>query len=187
MKLGDGFFLLFLHSNFFKSWRNQYSDFVFYFKINGGFKSIYTSPYVHLSFVFGVIIWKISNSEVNIEQIGISILPSILGFSVAAITLIFAVSSTEIFLFLTKEGQDDLYFMQLIASILHYIVVQTITLIVCIVGYDHKSWYFNLLASILLMYCFLMPYVVGNHLFGLAKIFNLYYGKIKNNKNRDEK
>src|ERR1700730_17504153 len=66
----------------FRPWINQTKEISNYLNIYGGLWAIFTSPYTHVAIIFGCIAKLLACPSAGFGQIGISILPNLLGFTI---------------------------------------------------------------------------------------------------------
>lgn len=99
-----------------------------YFKVYGGWKSIFTSPY----FYGGVAATVIGLSFFQKAQwwdTVLSVVPGMIGFSIAAVAIFFSLSGSELREILAgEEDGESSAFMDFMAMFTHFIVVQVVAL-----------------------------------------------------------
>ena len=157
---------------FFKPWRNQVGEIRRYWALYGGWRGFLSSPPVHLSIVFGVVLFFRASKKFDISSAAISIVPSLVGFTVGAFAIILAFSSSKLFVTLTEEGSETSLFMKTVANFVHFIVVQVAALLMSVINAAHPFALTKCTSSILLVYAVLTTWSTGIMLFQMATVFN---------------
>jgi hypothetical protein len=106
------------------------------------------------------------------SKMGLSLIPSMLGFTIGAMAIVISVASTSIFRHMAEEGEPSSYFMKLVANFFHYIVLQVLALLSCIVAERTCFAAVDALATVMTIYSMVQALAIGAMLFGMAKIFN---------------
>lgn len=161
-------------SDFFRAWRNQCSEILSYSRIFGGLYGLVSSPFLHCAIVLGVLCKVIGAPDPGFGQVGIAILPNLLGFTIGGMAIVLSVAGHKIFISLAEEGDPRSFFIKLIVAVLHYIIVQVSTLIFCVVDYNKPNGVVDLLVAIMLMYCLCLAVSIGIQLFQMARIYNAH-------------
>lgn len=161
-------------SDFFRPWRNQIGEFRAYFAVYRSGRGIFSSPYLHLSIILGIAIRLIGVPQNGYGQIIIGILPNLLGFTIGGMAIVLSVAGHKIFRTLAEEGQPDSFFIKLIASVLHYVVTQVVTLSLGVMFFEKQQIIIDLILITSLSYCLLLASSIGIQLFQMAKIYNSY-------------
>ena len=109
--------------------------FLRYWTAYGGIRALLTSPYLHFALFLTVITvgyWRQSPWW----ELSIAILPSLLGFTLAAFTFLLSLSGSMFvrYLFAVKSPEGIVAFSQLSATMVHFILVQLAGLIVAVVS-----------------------------------------------------
>jgi hypothetical protein len=163
----------FRRSIFFKPWRNQAKAFRQYFAIYGGWRALFSSPYLHASIVIGLLLDWLTNPAPDFGAAGINILPNVLGFTIGGMAIVLAVGSSKIFVRLAEHGEPKSFFMRLISNFLHYILLQVVTLLFCLSSSGPKlTPNINTICSVLLTYSLLSVLSIGVGLFQMGQIHN---------------
>jgi len=102
----------------------------------------------------------------------IGIIPNLLGFSIGALAIVLATSSSELFHRLAENGRKDSFFIVLTANLTHFIVVQVVTLISAIVVKFSELPHSDFVLMFLLIYAVLVAMAGGVQLFLTADLYN---------------
>lgn len=156
-----------------RPWRNQYGAISDYFKIYGGIKSLCTSPYPQASIIIGVFLVLFANEKFDASSLTISIIPNLLGFTVGALAITIASSSSEIFILLTEGGDDNSLFMKTMSNFVHFILIQVVVVLLAVLNNAISFRIFIYLNAIMLVYAILTALSTAIQLFQMAKLFNL--------------
>lgn len=153
----------------FPPWINRY------WKLYGGWRALLRSPYIYLAAIFAVALfpfWK-PCAEPTWADMSISILPSLMGFSIAGMAIMLAFSHPQSLQAITQKGKDDSYFLKMGANLCHFLVVQVFALLLAILA---KAWGGGGLLSFLgvfaLSYAILLALAAAGQLFNTARIMN---------------
>jgi hypothetical protein len=139
------------------------------------------SVYVQISILIGLA--TSLGLGIRIGEIGASVLPNVLGFTIGAMAIVLSLSTSEFFTFLAERGKSRSFFLQLVSNFLHYIIAQALTIIACIVEKNLGcAGIFNVLTSCLFFFSVISPVAMGMQLFQLAKLYN---AKARNNPRRE--
>lgn len=160
-------------SAIFSPWRDLLQEIYRYWKLYGGFKALLLSPYFQLSIVFGLIIPHLLHAYNNVAATAISIVPCLLGFSVGAMAILLAFSSSKIFPLIAEEGHERSLFMNMVTSFVHFIIVQAVCLCLAVLStFAPKFFPLKVAVGIMVFYAIFTAVSVGMHLFGVALIYN---------------
>lgn len=101
-----------------------------YFRQYGGVRAIVTSPYFHLALVLTALSYKIWGTE-KFADLVTSVVPAILGFTIAAFTILFSLTTGSFFDVLVEEEEGDKPspFAVVVSTFTHFIVVQFVALV----------------------------------------------------------
>ncbi|ABR91844.1 Uncharacterized conserved protein [Janthinobacterium sp. Marseille] len=100
----------------------------------GGMKALLSSFYLHISLVLTAITFPIWSKEDWWEQV-LGILPNLLGFTIGGFTLFLGIGSEKFRAKLAQKQEDgSSILIQISASYVHFIVVQTIAIFSAIVA-----------------------------------------------------
>lgn len=160
-------------SSFSKQWANQRTAINHYWKVYGGFRALFLSPYLHISLLLTFVCWVFwTNPKVSAADIAVGVLPNLLGFTVGALAIVLAFSSAEVFEIIAEKGEPRSFFMKLTASLIHFILVQVLALTSAIAAKITETPSLDVLALFLLFYAVLVTFAAGLQLFLTAIIYN---------------
>lgn len=111
-----------------------------YWQAYGAGPGVTRSPYLHAAILLSVImapLWIQAGWWSDV----IAILPSVLGFSIAALAMLMSFGDERFRALVARAGGTTPTYVRVIASFVHFIVVQTIALIAALVC---KAWSFHL-------------------------------------------
>src|SRR5690242_18611085 len=89
---------------FFEPWRRHLIVLRTYWRIYGGGRAIVSSPYLHIAIGLTVI-FAVMHGVDGAAAAGVGLFSSLLGFTIGALAIVLAVSSTEVFLYLAERGE----------------------------------------------------------------------------------
>lgn len=127
--------------------------------------------------VISVVFWAVNEEDeylAHAADIAISAIPNLLGFTVGALAIVLAFSSAQIFKLLAEEGEPQSYFMTLTSNLVHFILVQVLTLICAIVAKITDSRTLDVLTLLLLYYAILVTFATALQLFLTAQLYNAH-------------
>lgn len=111
-----------------------------YWNSYGGTKTFLCSPYLHIAIILSVVMWPIWTQS-NWWDLVISILPSVVGFSLGGYAIFTAFGNEDFKYAISgiddknkKEKQQYSPFIQANASFLHFIIIQLVALIFAVLA-----------------------------------------------------
>jgi hypothetical protein len=107
-----------------------------YWRLYGGTFAFFNSPYLFVAVVLTCLchkLWAVRPIAIW-PDISFSVLPSLMGFSVAGMTVLLAFSDSKSLRAITQKGRSDSYFVQTVANLFHFLFVQTIALVLAILA-----------------------------------------------------
>jgi hypothetical protein len=123
--------------------------------------------------VCGAVIPHALHAYNDIAATAIAIVPCLLGFSVGAMAILLAFSSSKIFTLIAEEGHERSLFMNMVISFVHFIVVQTICLCLAVIStLAPKFFPLKMAVGTMLFYAIFTAVAVSMQLFGVAMIYN---------------
>jgi len=164
----------------FSYWKNQANTIQKYWILYGGFRAFFKSPYLYLALALTIIsVWFWAENDhkeylVKASDLAISIIPNLLGFTVGALAIVLAFSSADIFKLLAEEGDPRSYFMKLTAALVHFIMVQVLTVICAIIAKITDSRILDILTLFCLFYAVLVTFAAALQLFLTAQLYNAH-------------
>lgn len=126
-----------------------------YWRVYGGMYALCDSPYLLLSllvFLISMPLWAILSHEHIFEwkHISLSILPSMVAFSLGALAIIIAFSNEQFLKLMREGGSDSSYFLKASATLFQFILVQFLALIFIFFLFAYESFWLSFLAFELL-------------------------------------
>ena len=97
-------------SMIFDPWRGLLEEVGRYWRLYGGIWAVLLSPFFQLSLILGIVVPQFLHVYNDIAAVTISIVPCLLGFSVGAMAILLAFSSSRIFTVIAEEGSDKSFF-----------------------------------------------------------------------------
>lgn len=182
---------------------SQYSDirriWGDYWRIYGGSKAFFGSPYLHLSLALSLPTYHLW-ANTDWWDIVIGTMPTMIGFSLAGLAVFLGLGDESFKKALTGplENKTSSPFLSLVVAFVHYIVFQTVALIYailakalsnldrCMLGEIAKytDWFpapTGWLGFTLFLYAILMTLAATFNVLRLSKWFDLHNSKEKNN------
>lgn len=105
-------------------------------------------------------------------QLGMDLIPSLLGFSIGAMAIMLALPGMPVFKFLADDGAPDSKFMEMASRLIHFIVVQVISIAMVFVAKAYPSGVTNGIGFLFMMYALFSAVAAGLSIFGLARALN---------------
>jgi hypothetical protein len=153
----------------------QYSDFghilFVYWKIYGGAHAIVRSPYFLIAVVAAILSYPLWWNSVEWASLILGAIPNILGFSIGAFAVILSFGQSALDR-LKHTDETKSHYLRVIASFVHFIVVQALSLIVAFIG---KGWNLKILSfvgTVLGIYAISLAVAAAFRLFRLARVYN---------------
>lgn len=106
------------------------------------------------------------------SQLAIDIVPSMLGFSLGGMAIMLAFSGANYFEYIAQKGKPDSYYVSVVANFFHFVLVQTIALIVAFVSKAYANDWVSGLGFLFLVYAILVGVATAGQLLNTARIFN---------------
>lgn len=145
-----------------------------YWKLYGGWNAFTDSPYILPALVFGSAcfpLWLHPETS-GWAEISISVLPSLMGFSIAAMAVMLAFSDTKSLRIITQGGKEASYFVKTIANLMHFLVAQIVALLFAILGKAFPWPPLALVGMITLSYAVAVSLAAAGQLMNAARIIN---------------
>lgn len=157
---------------FFDPWRRHLGVLKIYWTAYGGAWAVISSPYLQVAIVLTGLFALLQGVD-GAPALGIDVFSSLLGFTIGALAIVLAVSSTEVFVFLAEKGGPGSFFMKMVANFVHYTIIQVIGLVLCLLtnGLGHGS---GVLAALFLFYAVTVSVSIGLQLFEMARVYNTH-------------
>jgi hypothetical protein len=171
----------------FRPWTNQANEFQKYWTLYGGIWAFVASPYPQVSIFLGLLSYVYGKNDFDPSSLTISIIPNLLGFTIGALAIILAFSSSKLFSSLADEGNRNSLFRKTIANFLHFITIQVISLMIAIGYYAYNFQVLKLFSSIFLIYAIFTALSTGVQLFQMAAVANMWEGIPKRDENKADR
>src|SRR5690606_12202933 len=106
-------------------------------------KALFCSPYIYVALVLAapmVPLWMKTGEDGRVwAQVAVEVIPSLLGFSIGGMAITLAFSNSQIFKAVIQGGKKDSLFVKTIANFFHFILVQTLALLLAIFCKSYSS------------------------------------------------
>lgn len=167
----------------------QFKPFGIYWNIYGGWKALLHSIYFHSAFILTALCFPLwtNTGQHGDERIVVPILlgmvPALMGFTLAGMAIILAMSGQRFLNAIRQGGQEDSLFMQVSAVFFHFIIVQTSALIFSLLSasYPRQDW-LAAGAFFLASYGVTSAIAIAAALLNVSQIFNIAEDKDENEK-----
>jgi hypothetical protein len=154
---------------------NQYKSFFevlyVYWRIYGGGAALFLSPYFHISVLVALLCYPLWWGGNEWASLALGAIPNLLGFSVGAFAVILSFGQGSIDLLKNPDEAKSRY-LGVVASFVHFILIQALTLIVALLG---KAWDGKIIGAIgctLFVYAIVLSLAAAMRLFRLTRIYN---------------
>ena len=169
----------------YKQFWESYSD---YWKLYGGWKELFLSPYFHLAILVTAIsspVWVTDNGAKIWPDAAINILPNLMGFSIAGMTVFLAFSHPKTMEMITEGEEKQSYFVTVVASFFHFILIQTLALIVGFIGKHYSNHVLSGLGVLLLSYAIFVGLAMAMQLLHTSQIINSVISLLRKKEDED--
>jgi hypothetical protein len=148
-------------------------EFALYWRVYGGLGAILSSPALWLAVLFT---WFSANlwQDCKWFDISISIIPSLLGFTIAALAIVLAFPSTKLFVIIREDGRDDSYYMDTAARFVHFTFVQVIALLLALLGHTYHGHVLAFFGILFLVYSVIVAFMTALNFLSVAFLFNKF-------------
>ena len=106
-------------------------------------------------------------------QLPLSILPNVLGFSMGGMAIVLSFAGSRFLGTITQGGKDDSYFIKLVATFFHFIIVQTLAIFLGLAGRVFSNEIISFFGYLCMCYAILSTIATAGTLFNTARIANL--------------
>jgi hypothetical protein len=152
------------------------SAFEVYWKVYGGFPALLRSKYAWFSVGLTVLLWRTWSTSEKRTELGstiLGIIPNLLGFTIGAMAILLAFSTSSFFAKLTENGKSDSAYLDLASKFVHFILLQAIALFSGIILKSYNgSIPLGFIGCFFLAYSIATAVATGLALFGMAEIYN---------------
>jgi hypothetical protein len=145
--------------------------FAVYWKIYGGYKALLFSPYFQIATAVAIACYPLWWNGRIWAEIVLSSIPNILGFSIGAFAVILSFGQGSLALLKDPVELKSRY-LGVISSFVHFIVVQSLALLVALLGKAFGGKVIGFIGCILLAYAITLAVAASMRLFRLARIYN---------------
>jgi hypothetical protein len=146
-----------------------------YWHLYGGWRALLVSPYFHLAVIITALcapIW-LDNSKATIwSGAAINILPNLMGFSIAGMAIFLAFSNANTMRAVTEDGDPESYFVTTVANFFHFILVQTVALVLAWIGLYYTCRVLSGVGVLSLTYALLVSPAMAMQLLNTARVIN---------------
>ncbi|RUW32295.1 hypothetical protein [Mesorhizobium sp. M1E.F.Ca.ET.041.01.1.1] len=156
-------------------------------ELYGRSKALLTSPYLYVAAAIAGGLFPIwlaeSGGSKTWPQLAIDILPSMIGFSMGGMAIMLAFSNAKIFKTIAEDGDPKSYFMTIIANFFHFILAQTLGMIIALFASAYPNNILSFFGFWALVYAMLVGVATAGQLLMTAQIFNATASIIKDDDN----
>jgi hypothetical protein len=142
-----------------------------YWKIYGGWRAMFGSPYLQISALVALLSYSLWWKCSDWTGIALSAIPNILGFSIGAFAVILSFGQGALDRLKDKNEAQSRY-LSVIASFVHFILIQAASLIVAMIGKTWTNSFIGFLGTTLCAYAILLAVAASFRLFRLARVYN---------------
>ncbi len=145
-----------------------------YWHLYGGWEAFSRSRYMLPATLLGTLcvpLW-IRPATSGWADIVIQVMPSLMGFSIAAMTVMLAFSDAKSLKAVTQGGKEKSYFVTTVANLMHFLVAQLASLIIAIVGKAYPHWTIAYFGMLVFFYALLVSIGAAGQLLNSARIIN---------------
>lgn len=153
-----------------------FSAFKTYWRVYGGWRQLLVSPYLWLSGLFWALckpLW-FDQRDTGFEwsEHALSILPSMVSFSLGALAIFLAFSNADFLKILRQKGNQHSYLMRVTTAFFHFILVQFIALLSTILLTAYPVVAISAVAFWLFVYAIAAGVAAAAALLDMAEILN---------------
>jgi hypothetical protein len=149
-----------------------------YWSVYGGWSALFRSPFLWIAIAFSLITapaWlEVDDKGIRVwSQLPLSIIPNILGFSMGGMAIMLSFTGSKVFKHITQDGQDDSYFLKVVAAFFHFITVQTLALFFGLFCRIYSFVAFSFIGYVVMCYALLIALATASQLFNTARVANI--------------
>lgn len=142
-----------------------------YWIVYGGFKAIWSSAFFWIAVVLTLILRPLWCSG-NWIQTASDLLPGLLGFSIGALAIMLTAPGFKVFEIIAEGGDPRSHFMIMASRLVHFIIVQSLAIVVMLIAKTYSSGWTNGVGFLLMAYALMTAVSIALTLFGLARMLN---------------
>ena len=105
-------------------------------------------------------------------QLPLSVLPNILGFSMGGMAIVLAFAGSSIFRIITESGAENSFFIKIVASFFHFILVQTVAIILGLICRIYPNVVLSFFGYTAMCYAIMVALATAAQLFNTARVAN---------------
>ena len=143
-----------------------------YWIVYGRSRALFRSPAVIISAMLSIVLvpawWGSAWPDLTI-----SIVPNLLGFTLGSMAIILAFPGNRLFKFLSEDGREDSFYMEMSAKLVHFILVQVSAIVFALIGKAYDFSIIGFLGFFNLLYALSCAAMTAFALFGVAQLHNL--------------
>ncbi|MEX6508633.1 hypothetical protein [Jiella sp. M17.18] len=155
-----------------------------YWTIYGGWAAVYRSPIFWMSILSAALCWPLLDDGAWHSAV-FSIVPTVMAFTLSSMAIILALPASPLFRVFAEEGRDDSYFLDLTSKLVHFVFIQTVCLLLGLIGRAHDCFPLNFFGLAALFYVVFTGALMALSFYGMARLFNRSE-KVKNKTQRDQ-
>lgn len=142
-----------------------------YWSVYGGLKAIWGSAYFWVALALMLLLRPLWCSGEWLP-IASDLLPGLLGFSIGALAIMLAAPGFKVFEIIAEGGIPRSHFMIMASRLVHFIIVQSVAIIIMLVAKTYPSGWTNGIGFLLMAYAVMTAVSIALTLFGLARMLN---------------
>ncbi|MDH4539775.1 hypothetical protein [Sulfitobacter faviae] len=151
--------------------------FKIYWKAYGGFWALVKSPFFLVSLILTAVLIGIwlpidDSGERMWAALALSVLPSLISFSLGALAIMFSMTSGTFLRILHQDGDNNSLFMKTVATFFHFMLVQIIALILVLALEAYDTLLLSLLGFWAFAYSILCGLAAASNIVLLADLKN---------------
>lgn len=147
-----------------------------YWHLYGGWRAVLTSPYLHISFIITAICapawFCLKDGQKVWADAAVNILPNLMGFSIAGMAIFLAFSNRNTIKAVTEDGEADSFFVSTVANFFHFIILQTIALLLGFIAQHYTTIELAAIGTFFLTYALLVSPAMAMQLLRTSQIIN---------------
>jgi hypothetical protein len=161
-----------------------FEPFLLYWRIYGGWAALLKSPYLWVSLLLAAAcspLWLdkgFFGDERPVAEILLTVVPALMAFTLAGMAIVLALSGKRFVRAIREDGRDDSLFMRVVALFFHFILVQTLALMVAFLSasYPAQDWLAGL-SFFLAIYGVASALAIAAMLLNVSRVYNVAGGE----------
>lgn len=157
---------------------NSFEPFIIYWRNYGGLRALFLSPYFWAAIaltaaLFPLWIEPVPPGTRPITALTLQIIPSLMAFSLGGMAIFLALSGRAFIDALREDGDDNSLFMEVISGFFHFLLVQTLALVLGLFSQAYGASNITAAATaFLLMYSVTSALAIAAMLINVSRIYN---------------